>query len=662
MHLLILLTWLVGVNAHCYDFTPVHDTPAPKGYKAFYISHYGRHGARADMGYKYYPLIIDSLTALSQQQALTPKQDSLLHLTQRINAAYGNMNRRLTPVGMRQQQMLATRMAQRFPEVFRGKPQVRAISSMVPRCIMSMNAFTNALTAQCPNVQYTFDCGEKYQQYINCRGLLKLTWEDTPRVVDSLLQAYKYTPSAWKEAVYQTCIYAQCFDIPCNIFDFLTEEDVRYYDAKNTYQFYLNFCNNPYGRLRRPYAQLGLNDIIDKADSAITNHHSPITNQPIVADLRFGHDDPLLAMVSLMELEGVGDALPYGDILSKWQGAYYVPMAANVQLVFYKGEKARRLNGLNGDVLVKVLYNEQECHIHGLKPVESCYYHWADVRAKWLNTHRLATYNVRYINRDSKKADKGDRSWAARREYVLKNVLENQMDIVGMNEVTGNNRDSITGKSQLQDLQEGLKDYTCIAYEREDKDYSYNCIFYRTAKYDCLRHYSFWLSQTPEVASKEEGSKYYRRCIVALMKDKTTGQQFYFCCAHTDFDPLIVGEKHAQLLGERLAPLAKGYTPLVLVGDLNYDRYDKPSIHRIYARYFLDSSNDHATPTYNRWRTLGNKDGKCLEIDYLYYLNMLPRYRKVVTEDYGRGVPPSDHFPVYVDFQLQADPTYDPIQ
>ena len=27
-------------NTHSYEFEPVKDTPAPKGYKAFYISHY----------------------------------------------------------------------------------------------------------------------------------------------------------------------------------------------------------------------------------------------------------------------------------------------------------------------------------------------------------------------------------------------------------------------------------------------------------------------------------------------------------------------------------------------------------------------------------------------------------------------------------------------
>jgi len=35
-------------NTHSYEFVHVTDTPAPKGYQPFYISHYGRHGSRSD--------------------------------------------------------------------------------------------------------------------------------------------------------------------------------------------------------------------------------------------------------------------------------------------------------------------------------------------------------------------------------------------------------------------------------------------------------------------------------------------------------------------------------------------------------------------------------------------------------------------------------------
>ena len=37
-------------NTHSYEFLTTRDTPAPAGYKPFYISHYGRHGSRSDWG------------------------------------------------------------------------------------------------------------------------------------------------------------------------------------------------------------------------------------------------------------------------------------------------------------------------------------------------------------------------------------------------------------------------------------------------------------------------------------------------------------------------------------------------------------------------------------------------------------------------------------
>ena len=31
---------------HSYEYIPAAETPAPEGYKAFYVNHYGRHGSR----------------------------------------------------------------------------------------------------------------------------------------------------------------------------------------------------------------------------------------------------------------------------------------------------------------------------------------------------------------------------------------------------------------------------------------------------------------------------------------------------------------------------------------------------------------------------------------------------------------------------------------
>ena len=60
-----------GVNAHPYTYSSEKDAPAPRGYKAFYISHYGRHGSRSDLGSQYYPYLDSVLTARQATIGLT---------------------------------------------------------------------------------------------------------------------------------------------------------------------------------------------------------------------------------------------------------------------------------------------------------------------------------------------------------------------------------------------------------------------------------------------------------------------------------------------------------------------------------------------------------------------------------------------------------------
>ena len=109
-----------------------------------------------------------------------------------------------------------------------------------------------------------------------------------------------------------------------------------------------------------------MDDIVAKADDAIANGSC-------VADLRFGHDYPLLGLVSYLGIEGVGERLAGEDICDKWLGFWEIPMASNLQIIFYRNKK--------GDVLVKFLYQEKERLLRGLEPVTGPYYRWEDVKA-----------------------------------------------------------------------------------------------------------------------------------------------------------------------------------------------------------------------------------------------------------------------------------------
>ena len=84
-------------NTHSYEFDSVQDTPAPKGYKAFYISHYGRHGSRSDWGGPQYKKVRDLLTKADEQRLLTPDGETLLQEATLLYQLHDGMDGRLRP-------------------------------------------------------------------------------------------------------------------------------------------------------------------------------------------------------------------------------------------------------------------------------------------------------------------------------------------------------------------------------------------------------------------------------------------------------------------------------------------------------------------------------------------------------------------------------------
>ncbi len=290
------------------------------------------------------------------------------------------------------------------------------------------------------------------------------------------------------------------------------------------------------------------------------------------------------------------------------------------------------------------------------------------INAEESGVHRFGTFNVRYV---AKNGDTGDRLWTNRKDRVLKIVTDYDYDIIGFNEVTGSNKDE-TGATvnQKKDMETYLSNhgYTTVAYEREDKQYSWNLVAYKTAKYTCLDHFAFWLSSTPYQVSFgwDCGSEnnIYRRCIVMHMKDKTTQEEFYFCCTHCNYGLYSSGYNAARVTADIIREKANG-KPVVLVGDINMNRSAHTAAYRGYAAYFMESNlladenyclpttNPSVTFTTNNWTAPGKSGCSGSEFDHIFYNKMHCLSHHIVTETYGKDVTPSDHFPLLARFRLE---------
>lgn len=379
------------------DSIPDNLTPAPKGKRPFYISHYGRHGSRYINKRSGYDIPYKMMSMANDVNELTPTG---IRVYKEMNVILEDSEDRwgdLTALGKIQHMMIARRMFKRFPEVFADSVTVAARSTVVPRCIMSMESALIELAQHNPKLNITMDASKSTQWYMNHQ--------------DPLLRKSKLTPQAQKaydayiaNRMGNSRMMEQLFKNPDVVKELVDESFFNYYlmkmglflqnthpefkpylmelftakDFYNMWQidnvlWYLQYGFCPLNGGDYPYSQRHLlRQMIADADSCIR------LKQP-GAQLRYGHDTVLLPLVCLLGINGYDLQTTDLDEIEKrgWWSSSVFPMAGNIQFVFYRSSPS------DNDVLFKVLLNEQEARL----PIRTdCapYYHWKDFRRYFL--------------------------------------------------------------------------------------------------------------------------------------------------------------------------------------------------------------------------------------------------------------------------------------
>ena len=164
-----------GMNMDPYEYLPGPQTPAPKGYKPFYISHYGRHGSRSNWEGTWYADVQSKYTRAAQAGLLTPAGLAAKTQIDSLILLHDHMDGRLTYLGTQEHRQIAARMYRNYRRVFHnGSKKVSARSSIVPRVLVSMNAFTGELASLEDGLDFRWDTGEE---------LMKILSTDSPKWV-----------------------------------------------------------------------------------------------------------------------------------------------------------------------------------------------------------------------------------------------------------------------------------------------------------------------------------------------------------------------------------------------------------------------------------------------------------------------------------------------
>ena len=383
-----------GVH-HPYITSEIHDTPAPKGFKPFYVTHYGRHGSRYQTSDRFYRKNTPWLVELGQKGLLTTKgeklRDEMIWLQQEHKGVEGT----LTANGGFEQQGVAERLYDRCPEIFRQKDRkvVTSRSTNVHRVIQSMGNFNMGLKGRQPDLQMSILTGDRYWDVL-CHSTKDIERPEKARmkeVLDSLYEVYQaqlhpedfFTDlNAVKELTGKSAARFE-YDLFVATHILKTLDDIQGHDPLALFSTDdLVACGRLYNceliswfihskeggicldtTVGRPIVR----DMLRTADAAIAgNDHC--------ADLRFGHDSGVAPLLCLLQVGDYAKNLHIWEAPDEWPAYRNLCMCTNVQLIFYRNRK--------GEVLVKVLHNEQEVLVGPSCPVyEGPYYRWEDMRA-----------------------------------------------------------------------------------------------------------------------------------------------------------------------------------------------------------------------------------------------------------------------------------------
>ncbi len=386
-----------GSNHMAYQAPTQPLTKAPKGYEPFYMSHYGRHGSRWLLNDNDYMNPIRVLRRADELHVLTPLGKEALEKLERFYPCTKGRLGDLSDIGEQQHHGIGKRMTKNFPEIFSGKEaQVDARSTVVIRCILSMTAECEEITAFNPNLKMHNDVSESFQWYLNAGwpNRLKDASRNRSRIVSEYAKKYThperfcralftdesfwndedFRPRSFMRSMFGVINNMQSHGCGEDLWNLFTKEEC--YDLWKivNIDWYLGYGPAPQSQGLMPFLQSHLlRNMIETTDTVMAS--KTFKNG---ASLRFGHEVCVMPLACLMELDSCGRQVEDLDHLEdQWVNFRIYPMACNIQLVFYRSKKK------DAPILVKALLNEKEATL----PVATDqypYYKWDDLRTYYL--------------------------------------------------------------------------------------------------------------------------------------------------------------------------------------------------------------------------------------------------------------------------------------
>lgn len=337
-----------------YPDRTVKELAYPDSLTPVYINHVGRHGARFLSSSKYTTSLLRTLHKADSLNTITPMGRELIEICDLVVARTAGRWGALDSLGMAEQRAIASRAHIAFPSLF-NNTKIHAISSFVPRCVMSMDEFTHQLTRLNNKVEIYMSSGrqnsplvrpwdgdDEYKAFMSGDEWHKV-YEDylSAKVPVSVAERalgknYPFNGDEAKDVsmgIYKVLAGCSAMSIELDLAKYFTQGEINALWSVENLHHYLTHSASTLSSAAPDLAVKLLSELIETMGNAVDGKN------PYSVMLRFGHAETLMPLFALMHIPGCYYMTNYFDTVGlHWRDFYVIPMAANLQMILFKSK------------------------------------------------------------------------------------------------------------------------------------------------------------------------------------------------------------------------------------------------------------------------------------------------------------------------------------
>jgi len=258
----------------------------------------------------------------------------------------------------------------------------------------------------------------------------------------------------------------------------------------------------------------------------------------------------------------------------------------------------------------------------------------------------VMTYNIRFDNPDD-----GINTWENRKERVANLIRFHGADLFGLQEAEYH---------QVTYLADQLERFEWSGVGRTDgkKEGEFSPVFFNAGRFVKLDGGTFWLSDTPDNPSTGWDAALPRIVSWVMLRERETGQDFFFFNTHFDHRGEEARRQSAELILKKIGEITGGDYPVLLGGDFNSTPDSEP--YGVLTGSLNDAMESSKYPHYGPLSTFMADGGPFyvaegkggVRIDYIFTNDRVDVLRHGIIGTFRDGRFPSDHLPVIAEVQF----------